>query len=269
MQQTRVETRTYTLADAAAVLGTSEARVLQLVEAGLPERAAQLRRPGARALTFQDLVLLRNAKRLVDQAIQPTRVADALRQARARLPADRPLSSLTLEAAGQQIVLREGKARVDADSGQVLLDLEVGFPPAPAPAAELDALFSEAQSLEDRAPARARALYAQLLARAPGHVDAHVNLGRFLHEEGRLAEAQTHYRAALAARPGDATAAYNLAVALGDQGRTADAVHWYETALRSDPQLAEAHYNLACLHERRGQPVLALRHLKEYRRLAG
>jgi tetratricopeptide (TPR) repeat protein len=269
MQQTRVETRTYTLADAAAVLGTSEARVLQLVEAGLPERAAQLRRPGARALTFQDLVLLRNAKRLVDQAIQPTRVADALRQARARLPAGRPLSSLTLEAAGQQIVLREGKARVDADSGQVLLDLELGFPPAPAPAAELDALFSEAQSLEDRAPARARALYAQLLARAPGHVDAHVNLGRLLHEEGRLAEAQTHYRAALAARPGDATAAYNLAVALGDQGRTADAVHWYETALRSDPQLAEAHYNLACLHERRGQPVLALRHLKEYRRLAG
>ena len=73
MQQTRVETRTYTLADAAAVLGTSEERVLQLVEAGLPERASRLRRPGARALTFQDLVLLRNAKRLVDQAIQPAR----------------------------------------------------------------------------------------------------------------------------------------------------------------------------------------------------
>jgi tetratricopeptide (TPR) repeat protein len=269
MQQTRVETRTYTLSDAAAVLGTSEARVLQLVEAGLPERAALLRRAGARALTFQDLVLLRNAKRLVDQAIAPARVADALRQARARLPADRPVSALTLEAAGQQVILREGKARVAADSGQVLLDLDVGSSPAPAAPVDVDALFSEAQSVEDGAPARARALYAQLLARAPGHADAHVNLGRLLHEEGRLAEAQTHYRAALAARPGDATAAYNLAVALGDQGRTTEAVAWYETALRSDPQLAEAHYNLACIHERRGQPVLALRHLKEYRRLAG
>ncbi len=269
MQQTRVETRTYTLSDAAAVLGTSEARVLQLVEAGLPERAVGLRRPGARALTFQDLVLLRNAKRLVDQAIAPARVADALRQARARLPAGRPVSALTLEAAGQQVVLREGKARVAADSGQVLLDLDVVPSPVPAAAPEVDALFSEAQSVEDRAPQRARALYAQLLARAPAHADAHVNLGRLLHEEGRLAEAQTHYRAALAARPGDATAAYNLAVALGDQGRTAEAVGWYETALRSDPGLAEAHYNLACIHERRGQPVLALRHLKEYRRLAG
>jgi len=273
MQRTRVETRTYTLADAAAVLGTSEERVLQLVEAGLPERASTLRRAGARALTFQDLVLLRNAKRLVDQAIAPARVADALRQARARHPSDRPLSALRLETAGQQIVLREGAARVAADSGQVLLDLDVAPAPAPAhapaPAPDVDTLFSEAQALEDRAPARARLLYAQLLARAPGHADAHVNLGRLLHEEGRLPEAQTHYRAALAARPADATAAYNLAVALGDQGRTAEAVEWYETALRSDPRLAEAHYNLACLLERRGQPVLALRHLKEYRRLAG
>jgi len=272
MQRTRVETRTYTLADAAAVLGTSEERVLQLVEAGLPERASILRRPGARALTFQDLVLLRNAKRLVDQAIAPARVADALRQARARHPSHRPVSALRLETAGQQIVLREGAARVAADSGQVLLDLDgldVAPAPPPAPTPDVDALFSEAQALEDRAPARARLLYAQLLARAPGHADAHVNLGRLLHEEGRLPEAQTHYRAALAARPADATAAYNLAVALGDQGRTAEAVEWYETALRSDPRLAEAHYNLACLHERRGQPVLALRHLKEYRRLAG
>ena len=269
MQQTGVETRTYTLADAAAVLGTSEERVLQLVEAGLPEQAARLRPAGGRALTFQDLVLLRNAKRLVDQAIHPARVADALRQTRARLPAGRPLSSVTLEPAGQQVVVREGKVRVDPGSGQVLLDLDEAFRPAPVPTPEIDALFSEAETLEDRAPARARILYAQLLARAPGHADAHVNLGRLLHEEGRLAEAQTHYRAALAARPGDATAAYNLAVALEDQGRTADAVHWYETALRSDPRLAEAHYNLACLHERRGQPMLALRHLKEYRRLAG
>jgi len=268
MQQTRVETRTYTLSDAAAVLGTSEARVLQLVEAGLPERAARLRRPGARVLTFQDLVLLRNAKRLVDQAIAPTRVADALRQARARLP-ELPASALRLEAAGQQIVLRDGQARIDTDSGQVLLDLDLPASSDPAPAPDLDALFSEAQSLEDRDPARARLLYARFLAAAPGHADGHVNLGRLLHEEGRLNEAQTHYRAALAARPGDATAAYNLAVALGDQGRTTEAVEWYETALRSDPRLAEAHYNLACLHERRGQPVLALRHLKEYRKLAG
>ena len=90
MARTQVETRTYTLADAAAILGTSEARVLQLLDAGLPEHAPSARRPGARFLAFQDLVLLRNAKRLVDQDVAPARVVDALRQLRAQLPEGTP-----------------------------------------------------------------------------------------------------------------------------------------------------------------------------------
>jgi tetratricopeptide (TPR) repeat protein len=135
------------------------------------------------------------------------------------------------------------------------------------PAAEQ--LFLEAQALEDSDPGRARSLYAHLLTLTPDNADAHVNLGRLLHEVGRLAEARDHYRAALSLRPRDATAAYNLAVSLGDEGRTAEAMQWYHLSLEADPGLAEAHYNLACLHERRGQAVLALRHLKEYRRLAG
>ena len=57
----------------------------------------------------------------------------------------------------------------------------------------------------------------KLLARAPGHADAHVNLG-LASRGGPVRRGATHYRAALAARPSDATAAYNLAVALGDQG---------------------------------------------------
>ena len=268
MARIRAETRTYTLAQAAAVLGMSEARVLQLVDAGLLEQSTAVRRPDAHALSFQDLVLLRNAKRLVEQDVAPARLADALRQARARLPTV-PASALPLEAAAGQEVLREGKTRVAAESGQVLLDLG-DLPPVRARSRpEAQQLFLEAQALEDADPARARTLYAQLLGMTPDNADAHVNLGRLFHEVGRLAEARNHYRAALSLRPRDATAAYNLAVSLGDEGRTAEAMQWYHLALEADPGLAEAHYNLACLHERRGQAVLALRHLKEYRRLAG
>lgn len=268
MARIRAETRTYTLAQAASVLGTSEARVLQLVDAGLPEEAAAVRRPEARALSFQDLVLLRNAKKLIEQDVAPARLAAALRQAKARLPAV-PASALPLEAAAGHVILRDGKSRVAADSGQVLLDLG-DLPPVRARGGpEAERLFLDAQALEDSDPAQARILYAQLLALTPDNADAHVNLGRLLHEVGRLAEARDHYRAALSLRPRDATAAYNLAVSLGDEGRTAEAMQWYHLALEADPRLAEAHYNLACLHERRGQAVLALRHLKEYRRLAG
>jgi tetratricopeptide (TPR) repeat protein len=274
MARARVEARTYTLRDAAAILGTTEARALQLLEAGLPEQAQAARQPRARVLTFQDLVLLRNAKRLVDQDVAPARVGDALRQLRSRLPKGTPPSAVRLEASDGQVVVRDGGLRMVPESGQVLLDLgELPRSPAaqrPQPEARgVATLFAEAQQLEDRDPAQARALYQQLLARVPDHADAHVNLGRLLHEAGRLSEARTHYRVALALRPDDATAAYNLAVALGDEGRTAEAVSWYHVALAADPRLAEAHYNLARLHERRGQALLALRHFKEYRRLAG
>ena len=268
MARTRTETRTYTLAQAASVLGTSEARLLQLVDASLPEQSSAVRQPEAQALSFQDLVLLRNAKRLLEKDVAPDHLADALRQAKARLPAV-PASVLPLDAASGRVVLRDGKTRVAPDTGQVLLDLG-DLPPVRSRARpEAEQLFLEAQALEDDDPARARELYAQLLTLTPDNADAHVNLGRLLHEIGRLTEAREHYRAALSVRPRDATAAYNLAVSLGDEGRTAEAMQWYHLALEADPGLAEAHYNLACLHERRGQAVLALRHLKEYRRLAG
>jgi tetratricopeptide (TPR) repeat protein len=266
MARTRTETRTYTLAQAASVLGTSEARVLELIDAGLPEQSAAVRRPDAPALSFQDLVVLRHAKRLVEQALPPARLAEALRQSRARLPAV-PASARPLEARTRPSAPR--KARGTTDASQAILDFG-DVPPVRirgGPAAEQ--LFVEAQALEDPDPARARTLYAQLLTMTPDNADAHVNLGRLLHEVGRLAEARDHYRAALSLRPRDATAAYNLAVSLGDEGRTAEAMQWYHLSLEADPGLAEAHYNLACLHERRGQAVLALRHLKEYRRLAG
>lgn len=268
MARIRAETRTYTLAQAASVLGTSEARVLELIDAGLPEHSAAVRRLDGPALSFQDLVVLRNAKRLVEQDVAPARLADALRQARARLPAV-PASVRPLEARSSSSAPRQRKPRDPGESPQALLDFG-DLPPVRArggPAAEQ--LFLEAQALEDSDPARARSLYAQLLTMTPDNADAHVNLGRLLHEVGRLAEARDHYRAALSLRPRDATAAYNLAVSLGDEGRTAEAMQWYHLSLEADPGLAEAHYNLACLHERRGQAVLALRHLKEYRRLAG
>ena len=89
------------------------------------------------------------------------------------------------------------------------------------------------------------AAYRRALEIDPGLADAHVNLGRLLHEQGETAEAERHYRQALAARPDDATAAFNLGVALQDLGRLREAADAYEAALAVDRTLADAHYNLA------------------------
>ena len=101
------------------------------------------------------------------------------------------------------------------------------------------------------------------------HADAHVNLGRLLHEQGLVEEAERHYRLALRESPEHATAAFNLGIALEDLGRPADAIDAYRAALATDPRLADAHYNVARLYEKAGKKAAALRHLSSYRRLTG
>lgn len=271
MRDTSAE-RTYSLADAAALLGVTEARVRSFISGGLLPSRSQ---PEGRAFTFRDLVLLRSAKGLADRNVAPRRIRAALQRLGTQLPAGQSVSSISLDAKGQRLLARDGEATWEPETGQGELALDAPAPRAgtvhqlPTPAGpEVDVRFQQALALEEVDPSSAATLYADILRQAPTHADAHVNLGRLHHGAGRLSAAEAHYRAALAAQPGDAVAAYNLAVALDDQGRSADALASYHRALQVDPALADAHYNLARLHEGRGERMLALRHLKEYRRLA-
>lgn len=130
-----------------------------------------------------------------------------------------------------------------------------------------DDFFQLGCSLEDGAPQAARVAYQNVLLLDPRHPDAHVNLGRLVHESGNLPLAEKHYRAALALRPTDSTAHFNLGVVLEDQGRPEAAVETYEATLRVDPTHADAHFNAARLHDLAGRYEAALRHLRAYRNL--
>ena len=137
---------------------------------------------------------------------------------------------------------------------------------AAAPLASSEGQFEKALSLEDSDPAAAQAAYAACLAVDPQHLEARINLGRLLHMEGRLREAEQVYRGQKTAEP---LLLYNLAVLLEDLEREPEALATYREALALDPELADAHFNLARLHERAGQAKDALRHLLAYRRLTG
>jgi tetratricopeptide (TPR) repeat protein len=212
-----------------------------------------------------------------------------------------------LGAEGQRVVAREGSARWQVDSGQVLLDFERVVPRADAalpPLAELTArrgaaapalgdapaeridvaapkvalkgdvaalsveeLYEIGCDLEEADPEQAEASYAEVLARLPRHADAHINLGRLLHERGDFEGAEGHYRQALASRPDDPTATFNLGVALEDQDYVAEAIVAYERSVALNPQNADAHYNAARLYEKGGDYGASLRHLRAYRDL--
>ncbi len=292
----------YSAQDVARMLGLPPARLRAYVRSGVlsPERGEH----GELRFSFQDLLLLRTAEGLVRERVPPRRVASALRKLRASLPDERPLTGVQLGAEGQRVVARDGAARWQVDSGQVLLDFERGVAPADGaalpPLADLPArrsggagasaalaaapkvdlalvgdvallsieeLYELGCDLEEADPAQAEVSYAEVLARAPRHADAHINLGRLLHERGDLEGAEGHYRQALTSRPEDPTATFNLGVALEDQDDVAEAIEAYESAVALNPQNADAHYNAARLYEKGGDYGASLRHLRAYRDL--
>jgi tetratricopeptide (TPR) repeat protein len=141
--------------------------------------------------------------------------------------------------------------------------------PANDDGAQLSALelYDRGCAIEEASPGEARELYRRALVRDPDYADAHVNLGRLLHEANEVHAALLHYRSALKMRPNDPTASFNVGVALEDLGMGPDAIEAYEKAIACDPNSADAHYNVARLLEQAGKPEVAIRHLLIYRQL--
>jgi tetratricopeptide (TPR) repeat protein len=265
----------YTTRDVARLLGLSEAQVRSYARAGLIDVERGPR--NEYRFSFQDLVLLRTARGLVAARVPTARIVRALRRLKAQLPEDRSLTELRIAVDGEQVVVSDGGAPWNPVSGQLHLEFTVAelateVEPLHARAAarasepDADAWFAQGLELELVAVDEARAAYERALELDPAHPDAHVNLGRLLHEARRLADAEIHYRAALAAGP-HATAAYNLGIVLEDRKKPVDAAAAYRLALEADPRFADAHYNLARLCEQLGDQRGALRHLRSYRTL--
>jgi DNA-binding transcriptional MerR regulator len=273
--------RVWNTRDAATLVGLRPAEVRALARVGALEPA---RSPGgAYRFDFRDLVLLRAAAGLRMAGLPLRRVAHALHGLRSRLPADRSLSALRIVADGDDVLVRDGTAAWNPRSDQLHFDFGVAEveariaplrrrhapPPADEPAGEAEYWFELGVSFEPSRPDEAERAYRRAVELEPGHADAHVNLGRLLHERGEARAATTHYRRALVSLPTHATAAFNLGVALEDLRRPAEATHAYERAIALNPRLADAHFNLAGLLQSRGDRQAALRHYRRYRDLTG
>ena len=267
----------YAVRDVERMLGLSRSAVRTMVEAGFVSPARGPR--NAWLFSFQDLIVLRTAQALASASVPRRRINRSLKELRRHLPGTMPLSGLSISAVGDRVVVKEGGSAWQAESGQYLLAFE-GNPadgslnvidrkrPAPAPARTGD-WFAKAVVLEGTDPVAAAEAYAHALAANPTHLEAHINLGRLLHEANRLPEAEQAYRDAIKACGNDALLLYNFGVLLDDMDRKAEAVETYEAALLADPNLADCHYNLALLCEELNKQQQAIRHLAQYRRLMG
>lgn len=239
----------YGVREVEKLLRLPRSTIRSLIDAGFVSPVRGPRR--AWLFSFQDLVVMRAAQALAKARVPRRRILRSMRELRQ--------------------VMKQGGRRWQAESGQYLLDFDGdaagGVPRVIERKASAQGWFDRAAKLEGRDAQAAIRAYEQAIATAPAFVEAHINLGRLLHESGQLARAERAYRDGVAACGDEALLHYNLGVLLEDLRRKADAMRAYEDALRSDPRLADCHYNLALLCDRLGRPRDAIRHMAQYRKL--
>jgi len=288
--------RRFSLSETARILEVPAARLRALARAGFlaPQRGPI----GPLSFGFQDLLLLRTTRGLVEAGVPMRRIRRMWASLREQLAAE-PLTSITVHADGDEIVATDGSGSWRPDSGQVLLNFDTSelveraadlpasgrrrnatradlavvadAPGDAAPAAErrlsAEEWYEIGCELEMSAPDRARDAYEHALALDPLMADAHVNLGRVLHVAGERGRAEPHYRQAVKLDPDDPTPHFNLGVLFEEVGRKEEAVLAYRQAIVRDPDFADAHCNLGLLLESLGRRQEALRHLMTARQL--
>ena len=275
----------YGTREVADLIGFSREQVRRFARRGIvhPSR-------GVRAeyrFSFQDMALLRSARRLVEAEVPVRRVFEALDRLQRRENAPPSLSALRIAAEGSTVVVRDDRTVWEALSGQRRLPLvregsgEGGRPSAAKPrdvgavrrtatVVEINTLSSDdwynlGLDMEEVDPSRAPEAYRRSIAMDPANADAHVNLGRLYQIGGDLKRAKRHYRRALESAPEHELACYNMGTVFDELEESDIALGYYRRAA----SIPDAHYNLARIFGLRGDELSSLRHLKRYRQLGG
>ena len=294
--------QSYSVRDIERVLRLSRSTIRGLIDVGFVTPTRGARREYR--FSFQDLIVLRAARALIQAKVSRRRIRRSLEDLRKHLPQTMPLSGLSICAVGDRVVVRDGNSQYQVDSGQYVLGLDVsvedgvlrvvernqqgdvmeGSAAKVAPFAsdvekrmdsvfqqeEKDAFewFDDALDFEENGEIdKAIEAYQQTVALDGQNVAAWINWGRLLHDRGDKRGAEEIYRRAIEQCGPDSVLMFNLGVLLEDLGRTHAALEAYQAAVGEDPALADGHYNLARLYESLGQPQHAIRHLGQYRRL--
>jgi tetratricopeptide (TPR) repeat protein len=265
----------YSTSEVSDLLGLKPHQIRRWVRHALiqPDRG----RRGQFRFAFQDVVLLRTVKQLLDAEISSRRAVRVLRSVRDRLPARRTLASVRVYAEGKSVVIRDHDRVWDAESGQACLDfhadarrgevIEVTHEAliilAEIEAGDSDDWYNLGLDLEPIDAARARDAYERSIDLNPRNADAYVNLGRLQQLAGDPSAAQQNYEIALGLVANHQLALYNMGTLYDERDDLERAVKFYRRAAA----VPDAHYNLARICELMGDEVSARRHIRQYRRL--
>ena len=258
------------------MLGVTERQLRSWERQGLIDAAAP-------SFSFHDLLALKTLLKLREQRVPLRMIGRALASLKSKLAGvERPLSELKIISDGRKITVQMDGQKMDAISGQLLLNFDAAdlqklasFPVKPAEPAinekEAEAHFQYGLQLEETgAPAeQAIAAYKKAIAANPYAAGALVNLGTLYYRMRKFADAESHYQRAIEADPKYPLAHFNLGNLYDELGDLERARGHYEKALAVNPSYSDAHFNLALLCERSGQTLQAVGHWKAYLKLDG
>ena len=234
----------------------------------------------AETYTFSDLIALQTIVKLREQRIPVRRIGQAIQSLRSKLDwVKEPLSELRIVSDGRKIAVHVAGQKMEAISGQILLDFESAslggvrsFPEQKSTANRLresEVWFQKGLDLEETGAPIEQAIeaYRKVLDFNPAAAGALVNLGTIYYRQRRFAEAEKYYVEAIAADSEYALAEFNLGNLFDEQGRLEEAQQHYRQALALNATYADAHFNLALLCERAGEALKAVHHWKAYLKL--
>lgn len=235
--------------------------------------------PASATYSFSDLIAIQTIVKLRENRIQPRQIGRALVSLRRKLAVEQPLSELRIVSDGRKIAVHIAGQKMEAISGQILLDFETAelgalaaFPDRKAGGGRLreaESWFQRGLDLEETGAPVEEAIeaYQKALQLNPEAAGALVNLGTIYYRQRQFAEAETYYREALDADAEYPLAQFNIGNLYDELGRLDEALEHYRLALDLNPQYADAHFNLALLCERLGDNLKAVHHWKNYLKL--
>ena len=259
--------QSYSARDVERVLQLSLSTIRGLVRAGFVKPTRGARR--AYRFSFQDLIVLRTARALIEAKVSRRRIHRALRDLRGHLPESAPLSGLCIRAVGDRVVVREGQSHWDVGDGQYLLGLDVGVDARGTLhiTADLPRGAAVAESRSDGAAARPQsaqrsaaisiAAGGEIEAQPPEDASAWFERGLQL-EVPDPAGALEAYQRVLASQPAHAGAWINRGRLLHVLGRIDEAERVYRRGLESCGTDALLWFNLGVLLEDLGRSGAAL-----------
>jgi tetratricopeptide (TPR) repeat protein len=265
----------YSTREVADLIGLKPAQVRHYVRRDLlvPDRTER----GDYRFTFQDVVVLRTAKSLLDARVTTRRAYKVLLKLKRELQHAGPMSAVRVFADGNTVVVRDENLVWNAETGQAHIEFSVKelagnlatltnrnlIVANEADAMDTDEWYNLGLDLEEVDPDKAPEAYRKALDLDPRNADAHVNLGRLYQLTGDLKRAKRHYELAIAAVPTHQLGHYNMGTLFDELDEIDQAAAYYVKA----PSVPDAHYNLARICELKGDEVSALRHMREYRQL--